>query len=185
MRVIAGSARHLQLITPRGDSTRPTTDKSKETLFNCLMPYIGDAIFLDLFAGSGAIGIEALSRGAKCAVFVEQNREALECINKNLKFTKLIDGAQVHKGDVFTVLKMLEGRYCFDIIFMDPPFDKELEKSVFEILRTSSVLNDDTVIVAEISNDTEFDYLEELGFEVFKIKQYKNNRHIFCRRMEN
>ena len=87
MRVIAGSARRLQLVTVPGTGTRPTTDKYKETLFNILQPRIAGADFLDLFAGSGAIGIEALSRGARSAVFVENSRRAAECIRRNLAHT--------------------------------------------------------------------------------------------------
>lgn len=89
MRVIAGSARSLKLKTLEGIDTRPTTDRIKETLFNMIAPYLYDCEFLDLFAGSGGIGIEALSRGAKEAVFVEKNLKAMECIKENLKFTRL------------------------------------------------------------------------------------------------
>lgn len=182
MRVIAGSARHLLLVAPKGDATRPTTDKSKETLFNCLMPYIGGARFLDLFAGSGAIGIEALSRGADTCVFIEQGKEAISCINKNLETTKLLSRAKVIKGDCFGSLKMIEGREKFDIIFLDPPFNKGLDASVFEYLADSSLLDEEGIVVAELSNETDYTYIEELGFEIFKLKQYKNNRHVFCRR---
>ena len=89
MRVIAGTARRLPLKTPKGKETRPTTDRIKETLFNMLAPLVPGSRFLDLFAGSGQIGIEALSRGADYAVFVEQGREAAECIRENLAFTRL------------------------------------------------------------------------------------------------
>ena len=87
MRVIAGSARSLKLMTPEGQDTRPTTDRIKETLFNILQFELYDAVFLDLFAGSGAIGIEALSRGAKEACFVDSGTEAENCIKENLKYT--------------------------------------------------------------------------------------------------
>ena len=89
MRVIAGSARSLKLKTLEGIETRPTTDRIKETLFNMISPQMYDCIFLDLFAGSGGIGIEALSWGAQEAVFVEKNPKAMECVKENLKFTRL------------------------------------------------------------------------------------------------
>ena len=89
MRVIAGKARSLRLKSPEGMETRPTTDRIRETLFNMLRPYLADCRFLDLFSGSGAIGIEALSRGAKTCVFVEKNRRACACIRENLAFTGL------------------------------------------------------------------------------------------------
>ena len=95
MRVIAGKCRSLPLKTVPGRQTRPTTDRIKETLFNMLSNDIPRCRFLDVFSGSGAIGIEALSRGAAMAVFVENSRKAVECINKNLAFTKLADRAQV------------------------------------------------------------------------------------------
>ena len=89
MRVIAGTARSLPLKTPEGTDTRPTTDRIKETLFNMLQPYLMDCVFIDLFSGSGGIGIEALSRGARHAYFVENNRNAISCIQHNIAFTNL------------------------------------------------------------------------------------------------
>ena len=108
MRVIAGKARSMPLKTIEGMDTRPTTDRIKETLFNMCQPYLADSRFLDLFAGSGAIGIEALSRGAAYAVFVEQNKKAAACIQDNLKFTKLDLGARLMISDVLTALPQLE-----------------------------------------------------------------------------
>ena len=101
MRVIAGSARRLLLKSPEGLDTRPTTDRIKETLFNMLMPNLPDAVFIDLFSGSGGIGIEALSRGANKAYFVENNQKAVACITENLEHTHLSDRAVVLKQDVF------------------------------------------------------------------------------------
>ena len=95
MRVIAGSAKSLRLKTLEGMGTRPTTDRIKETLFNIISPSIYDSIFLDLFSGSGGIGIEALSRGAREAVFVENNPKSMACIKENLKFTRLETKAAV------------------------------------------------------------------------------------------
>ena len=91
MRVIAGSAKRMPLKTVEGMDTRPTTDRIKETLFNMISEYLADSNFLDLFSGSGAIGIEALSRGAAHASFVEQSKKAMDCIRDNLKFTRLDD----------------------------------------------------------------------------------------------
>ena len=130
MRVIAGKARRLPLKTLPGLETRPTTDRTKETLFNILQPYLCDCRFLDLCSGSGAIGIEALSRGAAAAVFVEKNPKAVECIGGNLRFTKLQEDATVLKADAISALCMLEGEEPFDCIFMDPPYGKEIEKKI-------------------------------------------------------
>ena len=132
MRVIAGSARHLILKTVEGMDTRPTTDRIKETLFNMLQYQLAGCSFLDLFAGSGAIGIEALSRGASMAVFVEDAPRALACIRENLETTHLKDRALVLAMDVMGALKRLEADgKAFDLIFMDPPYDQQLERAVF------------------------------------------------------
>ena len=124
MRVIAGKARSLRLKTIEGMDTRPTTDRIKETLFNMLQPYLADCRFLDLFAGSGAIGIEALSRGAACCVFVESSPKAAGCIRDNLRFTHLDGQARVMTEDVLTAIRQLDGEKPFDCIFMDPPYRK-------------------------------------------------------------
>ena len=179
MRVIAGSARSLPLKTLEGMDTRPTTDRIKETLFNMLSPYLYDCIFLDLFAGSGGIGIEALSRGAMEAVFVEKNPKAMACIRENLKYTRLDRKALTISSDVMTALYRLEGEKQFDFIFMDPPYNQELEKKVLEYLADSQLLSDEGVIIVEASKDTSFDYLAELGFALIKEKVYKTNKHVF------
>lgn len=179
MRVIAGSAKWLQLKTLDGMDTRPTTDRIKETLFNMLSPYLYDCIFLDLFAGSGGIGIEALSRGAMEAVFVEKNPKAMACIRENLKYTRLDRKALTISSDVMTALYRLEGEKQFDFIFMDPPYNQELEKKVLEYLADSQLLSDEGVIIVEASKDTSFDYLAELGFALIKEKVYKTNKHVF------
>ncbi len=182
MRVIAGSAKRLQLKTIDGLETRPTTDRIKETLFNMISHEIADSYFLDLFGGSGAIGIEALSRGAKKAVFVEQNRKAMNCIRENLIFTKLTGRAELLEMDVLNALKRLEGKYQFDYIFMDPPYRKMLENQVLKYLSASDILSEDTIVIVESALDTDFFYMEELGFSIVKEKKYKTNKHIFLER---
>ncbi|MDY3917831.1 MAG: 16S rRNA (guanine(966)-N(2))-methyltransferase RsmD [Candidatus Limivivens sp.] len=184
MRVIAGKARSLPLKTIPGMDTRPTTDRIKETLFNMLQSELCEARFLDLFAGSGAIGIEALSRGAKEAVFVESSRRAADCIRQNLAFTRLASQATVLNTDAESALKSLEGKGSFDLIFMDPPYNHLLEKQVLEYLAHSSLADEHTLIVVEASLETDFDYLEELGYTAEKRKCYKTNVHLFCRRTE-
>ena len=179
MRVIAGSARHLQLKTIEGDATRPTTDRIKETLFNMLQNDVCGCRFLDLFSGSGAIGIEALSRGAEYAVFVENGKKALECIGYNLKFTRLSDKARILGTDVLDAIRRLDQDKPFDIIFMDPPYNQAWEKKVLEVLLDTSLVDEYTLIIVEASLETEFDYLESLGYRLKKYKKYKTNAHIF------
>lgn len=182
MRIIAGTARSLPLRAPEGLDTRPTSDQIKETLFNMLQSDIPGAYFLDLFAGSGQMGLEALSRGGEYAVFVENNRKAAKCIEENIAFTKFDKNARLIMSDAVSALYNLEGKYKFDVIFMDPPYNKDLEKEVLQFLSTSSMLKPDTKIVVEASAETSFDYVEELGFEIVKYKKYKSNAHVFLQK---
>lgn len=177
MRVIAGTARSLILKTLEGLDTRPTTDRIKETLFNMLTSYTYEAKFLDLFAGSGGIGIEALSRGSEHCTFVELNPKAVNIIKDNLIHTKLIDKAEVLKYDAVSYVNGLQ-KIDYDVIFMDPPYGKELEKNILSILSNKTFVSD-VLIVVEAALDEDFSYVEDLGFEVIKEKKYKTNKHIF------
>lgn len=179
MRVIAGKARSMPLKTVEGMDTRPTTDRIKETLFNMCQPYLADSRFLDLFAGSGGIGIEALSRGASASVFVEQNKKAAQCIQENLTFTKLHSQGRVIVSDVLAALPLLEREEPFDFIFMDPPYRKGLEEQVLEYLSRSHLIKSDTWIIVETALGESMDYLEEMGFSILKTKTYKTNQHVF------
>lgn len=182
MRVIAGKARSLPLKTPEGMDTRPTTDRIKETLFNMLMPYLPDAVFVDLFSGSGGIGIEAISRGARHAYFVENQKKALSCITDNLNFTHFMEQATIMKQDVLSALGSIREKEV-DVIFMDPPYGQEYEKQVLQLLKTMPYVTEDTLIVIEASLDTDFSYLEAMGYYLKKEKCYKTNKHIFCRKL--
>jgi 16S rRNA (guanine(966)-N(2))-methyltransferase RsmD len=172
----------MPLKTVKGMDTRPTTDKTKETLFNVLQTDVPGCRFLDLFSGSGAIAIEALSRGADHAILVEQNVKAAECSRDNLVFTKLADRAEIQKCDVLTALHRMEGQKAFDIIFMDPPYNQELEQRVLEYLKDSTLADEYTVIVVEASLETDFSYLADLGYHAYKYKKYKNNQHVFLQK---
>ena len=184
MRVIAGTARSLPLKTIRGSGTRPTTDRIKETLINMISPNIPGCRFLDLFSGSGALGIEALSRGAACAAFVEQDRNALQVIRQNLNFTHLTQNARVIAGDVVRIVTSMNGEKSFGVIFMDPPYDIGLERKVLEVLRENSIADKDTLIIIEASAETDFSYLDELGYALVKEKRYGSNRHMFVKKMD-
>lgn len=182
MRVIAGKARRLPLKTIDGMDTRPTTDRIKETLFNILAPELYDASFLDLFSGSGGIGIEALSRGALECVFVENNSKAVACIKENLKFTKLEPDGKVLAMDAMTGLKRMEGRSAFSFIFMDPPYASGLEDELFPYLEDSSLVDEDTLIIVEASLEKDFSFVEANGFYIEREKEYKTNKHVFIKR---
>ncbi len=179
MRVIAGTARSLPLKCIEGLDTRPTTDRIKETLFNMLQPELSDCRFLDLFGGSGAIGIEALSRGAGFAAFAENNRKAYDCILENLAFTRLSDHARVFFMDALGALRVLEGEEPFDIIFLDPPYGKGLEKEILHYLSNSGLLSNETTIILEAALTEDTDWIEELPYRIRKVKKYKTNKHLF------
>lgn len=182
MRIIAGTARSLPLKTAEGMDTRPTSDRIKETLFNMLQNEVPGAYFLDLFAGSGQIGLEAVSRGAKFAVFAENDKKAAACIEENIRFTKFTDRTKLITGDALAALRSMEGKYRFDVIFMDPPYGKLYEKAVLEYLKSSSLIHEDTLIIAEASLETSFDYLDKMGYNLLKYKRYKTNAHAFIRK---
>ncbi len=183
MRVIAGIARSVPLITPRGLETRPTSDQIKETLFNMLQGYTEGANFLDLYAGSGQIGIEALSRGAEFAAFVEKSDEAVKCIKANVDKTKFADKSMILKLEVLSGIRTLElEKKRFDIVFLDPPYNQGLEQGILTALVGSAILNDEFIIIVEASKNTDFSFVDYLGLKIVKDKIYKNNRHLFLRK---
>ncbi|MDR0963912.1 MAG: 16S rRNA (guanine(966)-N(2))-methyltransferase RsmD [Clostridium sp.] len=178
MRVIAGSAKSLPIKSPKGLRTRPTQDQMKETLFNLLKDEIQGAVFVDLFCGSGQIGIEALSRGAKQAFFVDQDISAIQCTRENLIFTKLIDRAIIKKQDFEAGLRSLTDQ-TIDILFMDPPYGKALENKVFSALHKLNAVDEHTLIIVETAIDTPAEELEQLGYILLREKRYKSNKHMF------
>ena len=157
MRIIAGTARSLPLKAPEGMDTRPTTDRIKETLFNIIQDEVPGAYFLDLFAGSGQI-------------------------EENIRFTKFEHQTKLYPTEVLSALRAMEGKYQFDLIFMDPPYRKGMEQEVLRYLVGSSLLKEDTVLIVEAALDTDFSYLDEYGMTLSRLKMYKTNEHAFIRR---
>ena len=151
MRVITGSARGRRLRELEGLETRPTTDRVKESMFNILQFDIEGSRVLDLFAGTGQLGIEALSRGAAAAVFVEQRRDAVALIRENLKLTGLTDRARVVSGDALSYLAGAGER--FDLVFLDPPYAAGLWKPALEALSRFDILLDHGIILCESPQD--------------------------------
>lgn len=179
MRIIAGKARRLPLRTLPGRDTRPTTDRVKETLFNMLAPDLEGAYFLDLFAGSGQIGLEAVSRGSAYCVFVDNNRKACEVIRDNMDFTRLAGQCMLMNTDAMSALRRLEGKYRFDLIFMDPPYNQGLEAGILSCLAGSSIVKDGALIIVEADKHTDFSYAGQLGYTLQREKLYKTNKHVF------
>lgn len=182
MRVIAGKARRLPLTAPEGKDTRPTTDRIKETLFNIIQDDVPGSIFLDLFSGSGAIGIEALSRGAKKAYLVEFGKEPLKCIRANLAKARLTEDAVVLPVEVtYAISKLEKTGQVFDIIYADPPYDKEFEPKIADLIAHSGIVREGTMVIIESALRTQVDYVDEEVYELIKIKEYKTNKHVFLR----
>lgn len=183
MRVIAGTARRLPLKVPKGMNTRPTTDRIKETLFNILQPYLEDCLFIDLFSGSGGIGIEALSRGARHAYFVDNNKEAFSCIQQNIGFTKMEQRATLLRQDVCGALALIHEKEA-DIIFMDPPYGEGYEEKVLAALADKAYVTDNTWIVIEAGLLEDFTFSASLGYEIIREKTYKTNKHVFLKKKQ-
>lgn len=183
MRVIAGSARRLRLVTPEGNDTRPTQDRIKETLFNMIQNQVTGAVFVDLFAGSGGIGIEALSRGAKKAYFIENAQKSVKCIVENLKTTHFEDVSTVLKQDVVLGLRNIHENEV-DIVFIDPPYHGELYERTLSQLSQMPYVTENTMIIVESALDMDFSFAADFGFEVRREKNYKTNKHVFLYREE-
>lgn len=151
MRVITGKARGRKLITLGGDDVRPTTDKVKESVFSIIQFQIEGRMFLDLFAGSGQMGIEALSRGAKGAYFLDLRKDAVSVIRKNLEAVDFSDLAEVRCADSLAFLRSCAQK--FDVAFVDPPYNKGLAQKALELL--PAVMNPTGVIVVECAAEEE------------------------------
>ncbi|MBQ4066864.1 MAG: 16S rRNA (guanine(966)-N(2))-methyltransferase RsmD [Clostridia bacterium] len=154
MRIITGSARGIALATLEGENTRPTADRAKEALFSMIQFDIEGRRCLDLFAGSGQLGLEALSRGAEHCVFIDQAREAVEVILANAKKTKLFDRCRISTGDFLQFLKSAAGREKFDIIFLDPPYDSDNIATALRLIAEGELLREGGRIVCESDNGT-------------------------------
>lgn len=150
LRVISGSKKGHKLKAPKGKNTRPTEGRIKEALFNILGYIPEDSIVLDLFAGSGAIGIEFLSRGAKCAYFIDRSYLSIKIINDNLEHTNLSNKSKVIKNDAFRGVKSIgERKIKFNYIFIDPPYGEDLILKSVEALDREDILEENGIIIIE------------------------------------
>jgi 16S rRNA (guanine966-N2)-methyltransferase len=151
MRVIAGEAKGRQLVAPKGTGTRPATDRIRETLFAILEPELGDARVLDLFAGAGTMGIEALSRGAAHVTFVERSAAALEALRRNLTTTGFVERAEVVAANVIGFLDRGMPRERADLVFVDPPFaDVAILEATIAHPNLAVALAPDATVVARV-----------------------------------
>ena len=170
MRVIAGTAGGIKLKNLKGREVRPTLDRIKESLFNMIAYYIVDAVVLDLFAGFGNLGIEALSRGAKEADFVELKSKHTDLIEENLNKCNLAKKAAVFRNDVYKYLESTSKKY--DLIFMDPPYKKNLADKAVQLILEKEILNENGILIIEKSAEEKIKKYQE--FEIIKSRNYGN-----------
>ncbi|HEV2289088.1 MAG TPA: 16S rRNA (guanine(966)-N(2))-methyltransferase RsmD [Candidatus Acidoferrales bacterium] len=165
MRVIAGKFKSRRLHPPRGIALRPTSDRLRETLFNILGPTVEGSLFVDVFAGTGAVGIEAISRGAEQVIFIEKNTSAAELIRENLKSLRIVGGVAVLPFEVIRGLKQLAAqRILADLIFLDPPYAQPADYlHVLEFISESHLLAPGGLLIAEHARKMELpEKLEKL-----------------------
>lgn len=181
LRVIAGSSRGTKLHCLDGLDVRPTLDRVKEAVFSMLTSYLADSNVLDLFAGSGALGIEALSRGAKSSVFVDLSPISLSVTKKNLMATHLTDKAICVNQDFSSFLQSTKNK--FDIVFLDPPYSKGLLNEALKQILKYQVLNSDGLVVCELDNRDEIDDKCLAGYTIFRDKSYGRVRILLLKEL--
>ncbi len=169
MRVITGTARGVRLKTPKGEKTRPTADRVKEAVFSIIQFETEGSRFLDLFAGTGQMGIEALSRGASRAVFVDEWRDACHLVKENLRLTNLTEKASVVQDQYLSYLKKC--RETFDIIFLDPPYAEIFLENALNLISEIDILSDRGIIICERPAE------KQLDLEIPGLRRCKDYRY--------
>jgi 16S rRNA (guanine(966)-N(2))-methyltransferase RsmD len=183
MRVISGTAKGTNLYSLEGNNTRPTLDRVKEALFNIIQSDLQDALILDLFSGSGALAIEALSRGAKQGVLCDNSKEAIEVIKKNLEKTHLNKKAIVIKDDYIKALEYLNEKFQFDFIFLDPPYAKDFAKNAIqEIIKLNLLHEDGTIIIETDEEERILKEIKDMNVYVYDLRKYGRAKLIFLNR---
>lgn len=183
MRVISGTAKGTILYTLEGNNTRPTLDRVKEALFNMLQIDINDSEVLDLFSGSGALAIEAISRGAKKAVVCDKSKEAIKIIEKNLEKTHLKDKAIIINEDYIKALNFLKGKLQFDFIFLDPPYAGDMiKKAIEEIISLDLLKNDGKIIIETDEEERILKEIQNINVNVYDLRKYGRVKLIFLNR---
>lgn len=185
MRVIAGKLKSRQLKSVDSKLTRPTTDKNKENLFNMIGPYFQGGTCLDLFAGSGGLGIEAISRGMDQLYSVDKQYRAFLIVKDNVKALKIEDVVHIYKMDYWkALLKFAQENICFDLVLLDPPYSMKVHQKILDFLVENHMLNDDCIIVIEDLKEEAIDVKEPFilkkqqiyGITSLQILIYKENK---------
>ncbi|WP_193708358.1 16S rRNA (guanine(966)-N(2))-methyltransferase RsmD [Alkalibaculum sporogenes] len=183
MRVITGKAKGKKLYSPKDDRVRPTSDKIKQSFFNIIDSLIKDSVFIDCFSGTGAIGIEALSRGAKEVYFIDNNKESVLLIKKNLNTTDLNSMGNIIEMNVEDAISNLSKENVIaDIIFMDPPYALDIIPSIIKQISKNNILSQDGIIVAEHDKK----YIPEetiLDYQISNKRVYGNTTMTYYKRL--
>lgn len=168
MRIISGRKRGHKLLEFEGDDVRPTTDRVKESVFNLIQRFVPDAVCLDMFAGSGALGFEAISRGAEKAVCIDSDKRSIDIIKKNALSLGFLEDCDIVHMSCFDYVERTTEK--FDIVFLDPPYNKNFIEPVLDALIKNDVLNEDGIIVLE-SDGTDF-HGEFEGLDIYRQRKY-------------
>ncbi len=175
MRIITGRARGVRLATLAGDATRPTAERTKEAVFSMLAFDIPDAHVLDLFSGSGQMGLEAISRGAAGAVLCDASKEAVRVIQANAEKTKLLPWCEILCSDAETVLRRMSGKRKFDLVFLDPPYAAGLLPRILTALHKGDLLATDAKVICESADAADVfgtDTILEETYEILRVARY-------------
>lgn len=184
MRIIGGKARGTKLYTLEGENTRPTLDRVKESLFNIIQNDIQDSIFLDLFSGSGAIGLEAISRGAKKAILCDKSQEAIKIIQKNVAKTKFENQVEIYCTDFEKCIKEKQG-ISLDVVYIDPPYQTDYVYKAVKLLLEQKLVNEKTLIIIETDRKEIMDDIENLPIIKVDERKYGRAQLIFLKKCES
>ena len=181
MRIISGTARGTKLYTLEGQTTRPTLDRVKESLFNIIQNEIIDSNFLDAFSGSGAIGLEAASRGAKKVILCDKSKDAINIINKNIEKTHLKEKVELYNLDYETLLKN-KIKEKMDIIYIDPPYNSDFAIKSVEYIVNKNIADENSTIIIETDNEEKvLEELKKINIEVIDKRRYGRATLIFIK----
>jgi 16S rRNA (guanine966-N2)-methyltransferase len=179
MRVISGSSRGAKLFSPKGNRVRPTTDKIKESIFNIIQPIKHASIVLDLFSGTGGVGIEFISRGSEKCFFVDIDKESIQLIEKNILKCGLTNKSQVLKSDYEKAIQKLSDlNIKCDYIFADPPYEMNIGHHIIKVISDCQILSSEGLIIMELPREQEIK-LEGMNYQIIKEKIYGITKIIF------
>lgn len=181
MRIISGKARGTKLVTLEGTNTRPTLDRVKESLFNIIQNQIPESTFLDLFSGSGAIGLEAISRGAGKAILCDNSKKAIEIIKKNIEKTHFEKQIEIYNNEYDFVLNN-QINEPIDIIYIDPPYKTELAYKAITLLIKNNLLKEESIIIVETDEEKIIKKISELDIDMIDKRKYGRANLIFLKK---